>query len=168
MLQSLLAFCDWLASTPFSQTLQNIAWVIPAVQSVHIISIAVVMGSVGLINLRLLGVSARSESVAGLTSRLLPAVWVALVVLLLSGSLLAIAEPVRSLANPAFQAKMLMLLCVATLTLFYQHVLRGDVAFWELSPARRATAKMTAVVSLVLWVGIIFAGRWIAYMDMAF
>jgi hypothetical protein len=138
------------------------------VQSVHIICIAIVMGSVALIDLRLLNITGRSQSIASMTSRLLPWVWVSLVILLITGALLAIAEPVRSLENPAFQAKMLLILCVGTLTLFFQKMVRGDVAFWELSPARRATAKMTAIVSLLMWVAIVFAGRWIAYMDVGF
>jgi hypothetical protein len=168
MPQSLHTFTEWLANTPFSQLIQNVSWIIPAVQSVHIVCIAIVMGSVALIDLRLLGVTARSQSISNLTSRLLPWVWVALVILLCSGAILAIGEPVRSLENPAFQAKMLMLLCVGSLTFFFQRMVRSDTAFWELSPARRATAKLTAIVSLLLWVGIVFAGRWIAYMDTSY
>ncbi|OYX32373.1 MAG: hypothetical protein B7Y99_08690 [Caulobacterales bacterium 32-69-10] len=168
MLQSLHAFTEWVANTPLSLLIQNVSWVIPAFQSVHILAICVVMGSVALIDLRLLGVTGRSQSISSMVNRLVPAVWVALVILFLSGSVLAIGEPVRSLENPAFHAKMLMLLCVGALTFFFQHMLRGDVAFWELSPARRATAKLAAVVSLLLWVGIIFAGRWIAYTEAGF
>jgi hypothetical protein len=167
-MQSLHAFTDWLSNTAFSQLLQNVSWIIPSVQSVHIICIAIVMGSVALIDLRLLNITGRSQSIASMTSRLLPWVWVSLVILLITGALLAIAEPVRSLENPAFQAKMLLILCVGTLTLFFQKMVRGDVAFWELSPARRATAKMTAIVSLLMWVAIVFAGRWIAYMDVSY
>ena len=168
MPQSLHAFCEWLANTPPSQLIQNVTWIIPAVQSVHIGCIAIVMGSVGLIDLRLLGITGRSQSISGMVNRLLPPVWISLVILFCTGAVLFIGEPVRSLENPAFQAKMLMLLCVATLTYFLQHMLRGDVAFWELSPARRGTAKMVAIVSLLLWVGIVFAGRWIAYMDVSY
>ena len=168
MPQSLHAFCEWLANTPPSLLIQNVSWIIPAVQSVHILSIAVVMGSVALIDQRLHGITGRSQSISGMVDRLLPAVWVALVILLITGALLAIGEPVRSLENPAFHVKMLMLLAVGTLTYFFQRMLRSDVAFWEMSPARRGTAKMAAIVSLLLWVGIIFAGRWIAYMDVSF
>jgi hypothetical protein len=168
MPQSLHAFTEWLANTPPSQLIQNVSWIIPAVQSVHIVCIAIVMGSVTLIDLRLLNITGRSQSISNMTSRLLPAVWVAIVILFLTGSILAIGEPVRSLENPAFQAKMLMLLCVGSLTFFFQQMVRGDVAFWEMSPARRATAKATAIVSLLLWVGIVFAGRWIAYMDVSY
>lgn len=168
MASQLHAFCEWVSNTPVSQLIQNVSWIIPAVQSVHIACIAIVMGSVSLIDLRLLGITGRSHSVAGLTNRLLPWVWVSIVILFFSGAILITGEPVRSLENPAFQAKMLMLLCVAALTYHFQRMLKGDVAFWELSPARRGTAKATAVVSLLLWVGIVFAGRWIAYMDVAF
>jgi hypothetical protein len=165
MPQSLIAFCEALSQTPFSMLIQDIGWIIPLVQTFHILSIAVVIGSVGMIDLRLLGLAGRSQSISSMTNRLLPAVWAALAVLLCTGAVLAIGEPVRSLANPAFQLKMLLLLLVIALTVFFQRSLRKDLAFWELSPTRRLTARLTAVVSLLLWVGIVFAGRWIAYMD---
>lgn len=162
------ALCEQLSTTPFSMLLQNITWIIPMTQSVHIVCIAIVIGSAAMIDLRILGVSGRSQSVSGMSNRLLPWIWVSLIILLATGAILAIAEPIRSLENPAFQAKMLMLGCAAFLTLYFQRALSTDHAFWELTPTRRVTAKMAAVVSLVLWIGIIFAGRWIAYMDIAF
>ena len=137
MFEAIGKFCDWLSQTPLSNLIQTVEWIIPMVQSVHIVCIAIVMGSVSLIDLRLLNITGRSQSISSMTTRLLPWVWSALVILLITGALLAIAEPVRSLENPAFQAKMLMLLCVGTLTFFFQKMVRGDVAFWELSPARR-------------------------------
>jgi hypothetical protein len=166
--ESLIAFCEALAETPLSLFIQGIEWIIPLVQTIHILAIAVVMGSVGLIDLRLLGLAGRSQSIVSMAGRLLPAVWIALGVLACSGAILAIGEPLRSLANPAFHLKMLLLLVVVSLTLFLQRSLRTDPTFWELSPARRLTARLTAVVSLLLWVAIIVAGRWIAYLEMVF
>lgn len=165
MFENLQAFCDWLATTPASQTIQEVSWVIPTLQSVHIACIAIVMGSIALIDLRLLGVTGLSQSISDITKRQLPWVWVALVILFLTGAILIVGEPARSLENPAFQAKMLMLLCVIAVTYNLERPLRGDAAFWELSPARRSAAKALAVVSLLLWVGIVFAGRLIAYME---
>lgn len=162
------AFCEQLSMTPFSMLLQNITWIIPMTQSVHIVCIAIVIGSASMIDLRILGITGRSQSVSGMSNRLLPWIWSSLIILLATGAVLATAEPVRSLENPAFQAKMLMLACAAFLTLYFQRALSQDQAFWELTPARRAAAKMAAVVSLLLWIGIIFAGRWIAYMDISF
>lgn len=158
------AFCDWLSTTQPSQLIQNVSWIIPSVQSVHIIMIAVLIGAIGMVDLRILGFGMRSQSVAALSHRLLPFVWGALPVLLVSGAILIIGEPARSLENPAFQLKMLLLVAGITLTLIFQKALKKDVAFWEMSPARRASAKLLAVVSLAIWIAIIFAGRYIAYM----
>lgn len=167
MPQALISFCEWLADTPFSQLLQNVSWIIPLVQTVHILGIAAVFGAVALLDLRLLNVAARTQTISGMTGRLVPHIWPVLVILLLTGSLLAIAEPVRSLANPAFQLKMLLLLVVISLTVFLQRAVHGDADFWDSTPGRRFGGKLIAVVSLALWLGIIFAGRWIAYMDAA-
>jgi len=83
----------------------------------------------------------------------------------LPGALLIIGEPSRSLLNPAFGLKMLMLLIVALLTAVLQRPLTTNEGFWEASGARVAAAKGIAVVSLALWSCIVFAGRWIAYVS---
>ena len=71
-------------------------------------------------------------------------------------------EPVRSLGNSIFQLKMLLLLSVIVLMLAYQVPLGKNSGFWD-SGARSAIIKLIALVSLALWVGIVCAGRWIAY-----
>jgi hypothetical protein len=109
----------------------------------------------------------RTQPLAALTHRFLPWIWYALAVLVLTGSLLIIGEPGRSLMNPAFGLKMLMLLVVASLTAVLQRPLAADAAFWDASAQRRALARGIAVLSLALWSGIVFAGRWIAYVASA-
>ncbi len=162
----LLPFCEQLAQTPFSTTLRDIEWIIPLLQTIHILCIAAVMGSIVMIDLRLLGVIAPSQTVAAMAKRLLPATWIALCVLLVTGSLLAVAEPARSLANPAFQIKMALLIVVLGLTLFLRPRLHRDSAYWAVA-AHRVTGNTIAVVSLLIWLAIIFAGRWIAYVDLS-
>lgn len=163
MLSDLHAFTDWLAGTPMSTTIQNVSWIIPTVQTVHIVCVAIVIAAVFLVDLRILGVFARGQPVAALSHRFLPWIWYALIVLLITGSLLVIGEPGRSLTNPAFIAKMLMLLTVAALTRVIQRPLLRDPGYWDASAGRRVTVIAIAIVSLVLWSLIVFAGRWIAY-----
>ena len=165
MLETVQGFVTWLSETPLSVLIQKVAWIIPFTQTIHICAIAIEMSAMALIDFRLLGLGGRSQSVSDLVSRHLPWVWTALVVLLITGTLLIIGEPARSLMNPGFILKMTMLLCVITLTLTLQGTVRRDVSFWELSPQRRTAAKLMAVVSLILLVAIIFAGRWIAYLE---
>ncbi|MGB6450642.1 MAG: DUF6644 family protein [Steroidobacteraceae bacterium] len=154
------AFCEWLSNTSVSMVIQNVYWIIPVVQTVHILAIATVMASVVMLDFRLLGVTARGQALPDVAHRFLPWVWSAVVVLLCSGSLLIIAEPGRDLLNNVFYLKMSLLACVLVLTFGFQVLVRRGGGFWE---HRRMIARITAVVSLALWVGIVMCGRWIAY-----
>jgi len=164
---SLEAFANWLSQTPASQVVQNVSWIIPSVQSIHIMCISIVMSAVVMVDLRLLGVIGRDQPTAAYTSRFLSWVWPTLALLLLSGSILITGEPGRSLLNPAFQTKMVLLVLAMITTFVLQRPTFKDPAFWELTRGHRMSARVLAVISLVLWVGIVFAGRWIAYMNTA-
>jgi hypothetical protein len=146
-----------------SQSIQTIEWIIPAVQTVHILCVATVLTSVLMIDLRLLGFRRREQPVAAVTARFLPFIWWPLPILLATGAVLITAEPARSLQNPVFLLKMGLLLAAAGVTLACQIPLRHNPAYWELSAGRRRAARLIAAASLPLWVGIVFAGRWIAY-----
>lgn len=153
------AFCDWLSNTSLSQAIQNHNWVIPSVQSVHILAIATVMASVVMMDFRLLGVHGRGQTIPQVAHRFLPWVWCAVCVLAATGTILIIGEPGRELESQVFWLKMTLLACVLVLTGAFQFgAFRG---FWE---KRRLLACITAVASLGLWVAILAAGRWIAYM----
>jgi hypothetical protein len=165
MLATMRHFVQWLADTAASSTIQNVSWIIPTVQTVHILCVALVMAAVFIVDLHILGVLARTQTLSILAHRYLTWIWYLLPVLFLSGAILIIGEPARSLLNPAFGAKMLLLIVAALLTLWVQRPLRHAPEFWESSPRRRAAAQGIAVLSLVLWSCIVFAGRWIAYVS---
>ena len=159
----LRAFCDWLSNTPISMAIQDAFWVIPTVQTVHIASIAVVMASMAMLDLRLVGIFSTGQSVDTVAHRFLPWVWAAVLVLLATGSILIIGEPGRELLNAMFWLKMSMLACVLIITGTFQYLLRSNgSAFWE---RRRLAAALVGIVSLLLWISIVAAGRWIAYVE---
>jgi hypothetical protein len=152
-------FCNWLSNTPLSLKIQTVLWIIPAVQTIHILCVAVVMSTMAMLDFRLVGISGRSQSIAQAVRRWVPWVWGTLPVMLLTGCILIIGEPTRELMNPYFRAKMVMLLIVVAITLLL-HIKNKDAAYWQ---AKALAAKFAGLVSLLLWVGIIAAGRWIAY-----
>jgi hypothetical protein len=164
-LQSLDPFCNWLAATSVSQTIQAVEWIIPAVQTVHILAVSAVVTAAMIIDLRLLGIGGRDQPVAAVARRFLPFIWWPLPVLFATGAILIVAEPARALENPVFILKMALLVFAAGVTLACQIPLRKDRAFWEVSTARRRTGRVIAFATLALWVAIIFAGRWIAYIQ---
>ncbi|MEY4511477.1 MAG: hypothetical protein RLZZ450_3599 [Pseudomonadota bacterium] len=165
MLARINQFNDWLAATSLSVGIQSVSWLIPAVQTVHILAIAALIGASLAVSLRLLGVSAQRESSRDIAARYLPIVWWALPILFVSGSVLIIAEPARSLANPIFAIKMGLLSIASLVTLTFQLPLRRDAEFWSATRSRVIAAKSLAILSFGLWVGVIFAGRWIAYVE---
>jgi hypothetical protein len=160
ILETLRHFEQWLANTALSSTIQNVSWIIPTTQSIHILCVALVMAAVFIVDLRILGVLARTQTLETLSHRYLPWVWFLLPILLASGAVLIIGEPGRSLLNPVFTAKMLMLVTAALLTLALERPLR-QAANASVTP--HAALQAGAVLSLILWTGIVFAGRWIAY-----
>ncbi|MEI9891867.1 MAG: DUF6644 family protein [Caulobacteraceae bacterium] len=143
MEQAIVDFCTWLSGTALSVSIQTISWIIPLVQSVHIMAITVVMGSVLMIDMKLLGVVGRGTPVTGMVHRFAPWIWTALVVLLATGSILTIAEPARELTNLMFRIKMALILVVGAVTVVFQTAVQrqaGGLGRHPLQPGRRAGA----------------------------
>ena len=153
----------WLAATPLSHTIQTNGWVIPTLQTIHILSVAVLFSSAILVDLRFYRALQRDVPLADVARRFLPTIWPVLLILLITGSLLIIGEPRRSLLNNAFYLKMALLAVAVLLTLALQWSLRAAPEFWERDCRRRIAGQLAATVSILVWCGILFAGRWIAY-----
>lgn len=159
---SIETFGNWLYDTPLSTTIRDVTWIIPTVQSIHILGIAIVIGSALVSDLRLAGVLATDETPATVVRRYLPWMWGALVVLLLTGIVMLIAEPGRTLGNTTFWLKMGLVLFAFGLTMAFRKPLLD--AQFRMEHARwRAAVKPAAWISLLVWVLVIFCGRWIAY-----
>ena len=158
-------FSYWLAGTELSLVFSTEAWFVPLVQTIHILAIAIVIASMAMLNLRVIGIAGTAQGLGPMAARFLPWMWRALAALLVTGALLIVAEPPRSLLNPLFQLKMLLLVAVVLLSVGFQGVLKARAAGWDAASGAPAAAKLAAAFSLTLWVAIIFAGRWIAYVD---
>lgn len=158
--QALNSVCVWIDGTSLSQAIQNAPWVVPTVQTVHILAIAALMASMLMINLRLAGGLKRGLPLAQVSARFTPVIWWALPVLLISGAILITGEPARALKNYIFQIKMLLVIAAVFLTAFVAVPLKRNPAHWD---SRAGLGRLVALISIALWIGIIFAGRWIAY-----
>jgi hypothetical protein len=162
-IKSLNDICVWIDQTALSQAIQVTKWAVPVVQTVHILAIAVVASSVFMIDLRLIGMFWADRPMKDVSSRFLPLVWWPLLILLATGVIMIIGEPARSLKNPAFQLKMTLLVAALLVTGLFQLLQRRNTAFGDLRSGPRAAAATVAIVSMLLWSAIVFAGRWIAY-----
>ncbi|MBU0555015.1 MAG: hypothetical protein KKD64_07000 [Alphaproteobacteria bacterium] len=160
---SMVDFGDWLYATPVSTAIRETSWIIPNLQSIHILAIAVLVGSALVTELRFAGVLAVDRPVGDVMRRFLPWMRWALLVLLLTGVVLVVAEPGRTLTNTVFLTKMALVAGASLVTLQARKSLlvASPVQEGETSPAE--ASKALAWLMLVVWCLVIFCGRFIAY-----
>jgi len=163
----------WLAGTTASDVIQKTLWVIPVMQTIHILCVAMVFSSVVMIELRVLGVT-KSQTVEQTAHRYVPWIFGGVVLLALTGSVLIIGEPKRSLPSYEFQMKMLYLAVAIAFTMMFARSVHQHAAVWEptggaggATTVQKASGRTLvnglAVVALLAWSMVVVYGRWIAY-----
>ena len=153
----------WIQTTLLSKVIDRNFWVIPVIQTIHILAIAATFGSVVMVNLRIVQLAGQGRTMAQTVRRYLPWVWGGLATLLVTGLGMVIGEPVRELTNPVFWFKMILIIVAALISLGFQHSVRQNAARWELTPQGRVAIRTGAGAVIGLWCLIMLAGRWIAY-----
>jgi hypothetical protein len=157
-------FAQWLSTTFLSVLIQNHnSWVIPAVQSIHIAGIGVVLGSAFMINLRVLGWAGMDQTLRETANRFGPWMMWALWLMLATGILMVIGEPVRELVTFSFWLKMSLVATSAVIASIFQASLRRQEPQSEKSLVQRRSVKWMAILTFLIWICIIILGRLIAY-----
>ena len=159
----MLAFCKWLEQTSVGAGIRESLWLFPAIETVHLLGMAALVGSAAVLDLRLLGWMMRPERVSELAGRLLPWAWAGFAVQVVTGALLFSSEAIKVYTNPAFRLKMLLILLAGVHALVFHWTVYRDVATWDDSAVLPAGAKVSGLVSILLWVGIVAAGRFIGF-----
>lgn len=157
------ATAEQIANSELSRSLQDALWVVPVSQSIHIIALSVLFATMLMISLRLLGIGSAGRSVSQLANSSLPWMWRALLVLLLTGLLQTIIEPVRQFITPIFWIKMLLVAVLALLTRWFSGTVRANAALWDSPATRPAQARAFAIASIIGWSTVIVFGRFIGY-----
>ena len=157
------AFCEWLAGTSGSIALHESLYVYPLVESVHVLTLCLFVGTAIMLDLRLMGLTLRSVPVSDILEQFLPWLTAGFIIMVSSGALLFYAIPVRSYHNIFFRIKMLMLLLSGLNALIFKVTAQRRVVEWGASATPPRSARAAGAASLVLWAGIIIAGRMIAY-----
>jgi hypothetical protein len=160
---SLLAFFGWLAETSWSIDLHESQYAYPIIESIHVWALCLFFGSVVMFDLRLLGWTMRSVPVSEVVGRLLPCTIAGFVILVISGTLLFFAIPLRSYQSIFFRTKMLLLLLAGLNVWFFHSRIYPRVVASDAGGVPPKAARVAGAVSLVLWISIVFSGRMIAY-----
>jgi len=160
MTSAIREFAEWLSHTSPSILIQtHNASVIPTIQSIHIIAIGVVLTSVLMIDLRILGWAGHDQTLRETTDRFGPWLSWALLVLLITGISMVVGEPVRALLSFSFWLKMFLVALGTLIATLLQITAKRN----EQTLVNRRTVKSLAILTLLIWVGIVILGRLIAY-----
>jgi len=154
---------EWIEQSPFAVAMRQELWLYPSVEILHILGFVTLVGSVAMLDLRLLGVS-RELPVRHLARHLLPWTWGALLVIVPTGSLMFMAHATEFVDNTAFLLKLtLIVAAVLNAAAFHLGPFRS-VADWNVRVPIPPRAKVHAALSLLLWAGVIACGRLLAYL----
>jgi|SRR5437867_9565507 len=137
------------------------SWLFPAIQSVHLVGLAILVGTIVIIDLRLLGYGMRRHTASRVASELAPWTRIGLIIMFATGPLLFLSDVTRYSSNPAFRVKMVLL---ALAVVFHFLIRRGVLASGDSvrTPLRN---KLAAVISMSLWTSVVIAARAIADFD---
>lgn len=159
---SLDAFLAWLAGQHWAQVISE-GWGFPFLEALHVTGLALLIGSIGILDLRLLNLTGRSLRVTTLTKAVVPWTWSGFGLAVVTGLLIFAGAADRYAHNPAFQAKMALLLLAGANMAVFQFWCWKSVAEWDVGLPSMA-ARIAGGLSLLFWCAVVFAARMIAVM----
>lgn len=155
----LLPFFEWCEATTIGQAIRDSLWLFPVIESVHLLGLAMIGGALLVVDLRLLGFGLTHQPVAQLARSAHPWLVGSLAVMLTTGISLFLSESIRCYYSPPFWTKMELLL----VAILFTFTVRRQVALADEKRVGPVWGRVVAFVSLALWFGVGFSGRWIAF-----
>ena len=160
---TLLPFCEWLAGTSGSIELHESLFMYPLLESTHVLTLCVFLGTAVMLDLRLMGLTMVRVPMSEIKSRLGPWMAAGFVVMVITGSLLFYAIPIRSYQSIFFRIKVAALMLAGLNAFVFHSTIDRRLAGWDRDPVPPRAARRAGARSLVLWAIIVVAGRMIAY-----
>jgi len=152
-----------LEASSLATTIRQSLVLFPLIESVHVIGLTMVFGTIVIIDLRLLGVASRARPFTAVASDVLRWTWLAFAVTATTGALMFVTNANTYYYNNYFRAKMALLVLSGVNVLAFELTARRSVQAWDQKAAAPAAGRIVATVSLMLWIGVIVLGRWVGF-----
>lgn len=159
----MLAFCRWLEHTAVGASIRESLWLFPAIETLHLLGMALLLATVAAYDLRLLGLAMRHQRVSKVARQILPWTWLGFAVQVITGMLLFSSEALKIYTNPAFRLKILLILLAGVQALLFHRLTYRNVSQWDADAPTPTSAKLAGALSLLLWTGVVAAGRFIGF-----
>ena len=162
---NIAAWCDWLAGTPFATAIAESDWMFPTIETLHVLALTLVIGSIAIVDLRLIGVSRKDMRVMQLSQETLPWTWVAFIIAAITGTLMFISAPTKYYNNVPFRIKMVLLVLAGINMAVFHFGAWKAVHTWNSTLPTPRAARTAGWLSLLFWIGVVVAGRWVGFVD---
>jgi len=160
---SFFSFCQWLENTSLSSAIRESIWVFPIIETTHVLMLALSVGLIATIDLRLAGLVLRNESATEVSGELLPWALGGFLTMFVTGVFLFISMPLKCYNSPFFTIKMSLLFLSGLNALIFHLTIFRTMAKWDRDRVPPFGARVAGFLSLALWMGVIAAGRTMAY-----
>jgi hypothetical protein len=154
---------QWLENSALGQYIAASSWAFPTIETVHVIAIVTVVGSIAVMDLRLLGLASKESRVTEMSNDTLPWTWGAFVIAMISGGLLFISKATTYMVNPFFLWKMVLIAIAGVNMLVFHLITWKTVKVWDADPQLPRGAKIAGGVSLGFWIVVVFVARAIGF-----
>jgi hypothetical protein len=156
-------FCSWLEGLDYSSAIRTSEWLFPTIETVHVLALTLVVGSIAMMDLRLLGIAARDRPVSHLAADILPWTWTSFALAALSGFLMFSSAAVKYFGDVPFRLKVLLLVIAGLNMAIFHGLTYRRVTEWDAAVRLPPAARLAGGISLLLWIGIVFCGRWVGF-----
>lgn len=154
---------DAISGGPVAKFIRESTWAFATLESIHVVAIVLVVGSITIVDLRLVGIASNNWSVTEICRDTLKWTWGAFIVAALSGALMVMAKIGEYIVVPSFWLKFLFMFGAAVNMLIFEKLTFRRVADWDSGRAVPPAAKLAGALSIAFWVLVVICGRWIGY-----
>ena len=156
-------FLGSVESSSLATTIRNSLYLFPLIESFHVIGLSMVFGTIAIIDLRLLGIASTRRPFTRIASDVLKWTWAAFGLTATTGLLMFITNAGVYYHNFFFRSKMALLALAGLNMLIFELTAGRSVHRWDKDESAPLAGKTVAALSLLLWITIIFFGRWIGF-----
>jgi uncharacterized membrane protein len=160
---SVTAFLEQLQALPLAAFIHKTPWAFTTVEVIHVVAVSLLIGTIAIVDLRLLGLAFRSRPFAELSRQVLPFTWAAFVLAVTAGVLLFISRATQYFANPVFWLKMALIVIAGINMMIFEFITARGVQSWNIDPIPPQPARLAGAISISCWALAIVLGRLIFF-----
>jgi hypothetical protein len=154
---------EWLQATSWAVFIHQTKWAFTTIEVIHLVAITAVLGSIAVVDLRLLGLASTRRPFSELAREILPYTWAAFVIAAITGSLLFISQATQYFVTPTFWVKMVIMLAAGINMAIFEFITVRGVKAWDVTTNLPLPARLAGGISLACWALVFVFGRWTGF-----